>query len=205
MFSMPQRLRLTIGLIVKILAKNTALYRRICSFLKNDSGVSAVEFALLLPVMVLIYAGVVDLARGVETDKKVNRVASVVGDLISRQITVLPAQLDDIFLIGATTMAPSGGTPSVKVTFVTMEAVKVGGKYPAKVIWSRSTGDLKPDAKGSRIDIPDNLRIEKLGYIRVEAQYKYVPFTSYILPPITLSEVYYISPRYTSEIPCNGC
>ncbi len=183
----------------------TGILRKSRIFLGDQRGVSAVEFALLLPVMVLIYAGVVDVSRGVEADKKVNRVASVVGDLVSRQIKVEAIQLDDIFEIGAATMAPAGGKPEIKITFLNIEDKKVGGQLPARVLWSHSTRGMVTDKPGQRIDIPDNLRIEKLSYIRVEVQYKYQPLMSFAIPALNLSEVYYLSPRYTNEIPCNGC
>lgn len=197
------------GYVRRLSARLYFAYARSCwqmkRLVKDERGVSAVEFALLLPVMVLIYGGVVDLSRGVETNKKVNRVASVVGDLVSRQITVQAGELDDIFKIGATTMIPSSEAPGIKITFVKMEDTKVGGKYPAQVVWSRATTGLARDPAKSRIDIPDSLRIEKQTYIKVEVQYTYNPFIPYAVPPIKMSETYYISPRYTSEIPCNGC
>lgn len=178
---------------------------RIQRFAKDTRGVSAVEFALLLPVMVLIYGGVVDLSRGVEADKKVNRVASVVGDLLSRQVTVKVSELNDIFQIGATTMVPSATSPEIKVTFLQIESNAVAGLLPAKVLWSYATSGLKRDTVNSRITIPNDLRISTLTYIRVEVQYKYIPFMAYVMPALNLSEIYYISPRYTDEITCIDC
>lgn len=191
--------------IIHLVSGCAGLFPQLQRFAKDARGVSAVEFALLLPVMVLIYGGVVDLSRGVETDKKVNRVASVVGDLVSRQVTVKVSELNDIFKIGATTMVPSATSPEIKVSFLQIENTPVGGLLPAKVLWSYATSGLTRDPVNSRITIPNDLRLATLTYIRVEVQYKYTPFMAYVIPPLNLSEIYYISPRYTDEITCTGC
>jgi Flp pilus assembly protein TadG len=187
----------------KLGCKIQAAYACLRRFAQDQRGVSAVEFALLLPVMVIIYAGIADVARGVDASRKVNRIASVVGDLVSRQIKVIPAQLDDIFLIGATIMAPSLKAPEIKISFLKVEQVR--GNFVVTLDWSRKTRGFD-DRKGKGpTELPENLRKEVMNYIRVETQYTYVPLNSYVLPPIEMAETYYVSPRYTNTIPCEAC
>lgn len=175
------------------------------SFARDQRGVSAVEFALLLPVMILIYAGVADVSRGVDASRKVSRVASMVGDLISRQISVMPAQLDDVFKIGATIMMPSGTAPEVRVSFIKVEEVKNRPNLAVKLDWSQKTAGFKEssnrvDRENKQTYLPENLRQEPMNYIRVEAQYTYKPLLSAVLPDIAMEEIYYISPRYSDSI-----
>ncbi|WP_336886260.1 TadE/TadG family type IV pilus assembly protein [Pseudochrobactrum asaccharolyticum] len=174
------------------------------SFARDQRGVSAVEFALLLPVMILIYAGVADVSRGVDANRKVSRVASMVGDLISRQISVMPAQLDDVFKIGATLMIPSGTAPEIRVSFIKVEAVQNRPNL-VKLDWSQKTAGFKEssnrvDRENKQTYLPENLRQEPMNYIRVEAQYTYKPLLSAVLPDIAMEEIYYISPRYSDSI-----
>ncbi len=175
------------------------------SFARDQRGVSAVEFALLLPVMILIYAGVADVSRGVDANRKVSRVASMVGDLISRQISVMPAQLDDVFKIGATLMIPSGTAPEIRVSFIKVEAVQNRPNLIVKLDWSQKTAGFKEssnrvDRENKQTYLPENLRQEPMNYIRVEAQYTYKPLLSAVLPDIAMEEIYYISPRYSDTI-----
>ncbi len=175
------------------------------SFARDQRGVSAVEFALLLPVMILIYAGVADVSRGVDANRKVSRVASMVGDLISRQISVMPAQLDDVFKIGATLMIPSGTAPEIRVSFIKVEAVQNRPNLVVKLDWSQKTAGFKEssnrvDRENKQTYLPENLRQEPMNYIRVEAQYTYKPLLSAVLPDIAMEEIYYISPRYSDSI-----
>lgn len=179
-------------------------------FGRDERGVSAVEFALLLPVMVLIYAGVVDVSRGVEANRKVNRVASMVGDLVSRQISVVPGQLDDIFNIGATLMVPSTKAPDIRISFLKVENLRNSETLVVNLDWSHKTRGFtekgnKAEQERRRIFLPENLRQAEMNYIRVETQYIYEPLLSFVLPSISMEETYFISPRYSDAIPCADC
>ena len=174
-------------------------------FIRDERGVSAVEFALLLPVMVLIYAGVADVSRGVDANRKVSRIASVVGDLVSRQISIMPAQLDDIFTIGATIMGASRITPEIRVSFLKVEKLPNSQTLIVKLDWSQKTAGFtesgnQTEREKRRTHLPENLRQEVMNYIRVETQYVYEPLLAAVLPPINMEEIYYISPRYSDSI-----
>lgn len=188
--------------LVRLIQK---LYAHLRCFSKDERAVSAIEFALLLPVVILIYAGVADVSRGVDANRKVNRVASVVGDLVSRQISVLPAQLDDIFMIGASIMVPSAKSPEIKISFLKVERVQNTANVRVTLEWSRKTRGFD-DKKGmGATEVPENLRREVMNYIRVETQYTYEPLLAAVLPSINMAEAYFVSPRYSDIIPCAAC
>ena len=50
----------------------------------DERGVSAVEFALLLPLMVTLYLGGVEVSQGLTIDRKVTLVARTVADLAAQ-------------------------------------------------------------------------------------------------------------------------
>lgn len=199
-----------IGLHHKINGTRLALSSKLRKFRNDDRAIAAVEFALLLPVMILIYAGVADVSRGVDANRKVNRVASVVGDLVSRQISVLPAQLDDIFTIGSTIMFPSVTKPEMRISFLRVERVNNSNTLVVRLDWSRKTPGFVEKGSGSaqqarRVYLPEKLRQEPMNYIRVETQYTYIPLLSSVLPNIDMEEIYFASPRYSDTIPCPQC
>ena len=62
---------------------------------RDSRGVAAVEFALLLPILLLLYFGVVELTQGVMTQQRANHVAATVGDLVSQSSSLASADVAD--------------------------------------------------------------------------------------------------------------
>ena len=79
-----------------------SLIRRLAG---DESGVSAVEFALIAPVMLLFYAGMVDLCQGYMALKRTSHAASAVADLVSQSRTITKADINSIFEVGPAIMA----------------------------------------------------------------------------------------------------
>ncbi len=56
---------------------------------KDERGIAAVEFALILPLMLMIYMGLVELSRGMRVSQKLDLVAHSLADLTAQ---MLPGQ-----------------------------------------------------------------------------------------------------------------
>lgn len=65
--------------------------------LRSDRANVAVEFALALPVLLLMFLASAELGRFVLLHQKVDRVAVTISDLVARAETVSESELDDIF------------------------------------------------------------------------------------------------------------
>ncbi|MBD3756003.1 MAG: pilus assembly protein, partial [Gammaproteobacteria bacterium] len=63
---------------------------------RDNRGVAAVEFALILPFMIILLIGMAETTTGLNQNRKVNQVASSIGDIVAREITVTKASLQDI-------------------------------------------------------------------------------------------------------------
>jgi Flp pilus assembly protein TadG len=68
-------------IILSFVSSAAALRRRLLRCVQDERGVSAVEFALLLPLMVTLYLGGVEISQGLTIDRKVTLVARTVADL----------------------------------------------------------------------------------------------------------------------------
>src|SRR3954471_24418606 len=102
------------------------LFRR---FRRDERGVSAVEFALIAPFMILLYFGLVELCQALIAERKASHVASAVGDLVAQSESVTkatggsgPTSLVDIYSIGSSIMAPFPTTDlKIGITSVTAD------------------------------------------------------------------------------------
>ena len=80
-------------------------------FRQDQSGVSAVEFALLAPIMIALYFGMVEVCQAYMAQKRMSHVTSMVADLTAQAQSVTRNDLTDIFNIGNQIMEPFSPTP----------------------------------------------------------------------------------------------
>jgi Flp pilus assembly protein TadG len=112
----------------------------------DDSGLAAIEFAFVLPLMLAIYLGIVELSNGLSASRKVDLVAHAMSDLTgqitgggagSGQAAITDAEMQQIFLAGAALIAPLSATP-LTITISEVNIQLVSGAYKATVNWSVS-------------------------------------------------------------------
>jgi Flp pilus assembly protein TadG len=182
---------------MKITTSRTAqLLRR---FSREQRGASALEFALLAPLMLGLYIGCVEISDGVAADRKVTLTAGTLANLTSQVTTLVTADMDNIFAASTAIMNPYTNTVSAKVSCLKIDA---GGTVTVQ--WGTATTGTTPHSTGEAITIPDNLKAPGVvSYlILAEVGYQYVPVTGFspgfshiAATGITLSDKMYMSPR----------
>ena len=183
-------------------------------FRQDRRGIAAVEFALLAPVMVMVYFAVAELSQGLMANRKVSTVASSIGDLTAQAPSsgVTPSQLADIFNVGATLMQPyptSSKQLNMRLTSVTVDSNNV-----PRVDWSQGYGNLTARTKGDPVTLPlatkANASDPDMPFIGVgqsvimaEAHYAFTSPISYYLPGTSdLHDTLYLSPRSGAKVAC---
>ena len=168
-------------------------------FCRDQKGLAAVEFALLAPVMILLYFGMVELCQGYMAQKRMSHVTSMVADLTAQAQSVSQNDLTDIFNIGNEIMQPfSPDSLQVRVSSVTRGADGV-----VNVDWSfgRDMDDLE-----GPVTIPVGLIGNEESLIVAEAIYDYESPVDQFLPGVTkLSRTFYLRPRVVDKVACSNC
>ncbi|HUG61024.1 MAG TPA: TadE/TadG family type IV pilus assembly protein [Methylomirabilota bacterium] len=146
--------------------------------LRDRRGVSAVEFALILPLMLLLYAGSVEISEALAVDRKVNQLASTVGDLVSQRATINTVEVNNIFNAGTAIMEPYS-TTSVKVM---VAAVNIVSASSQKVAWAVAKNDTAPaTGANSPIAIPEAIATVGSQVIVTRVRYTFVsPFADFM-------------------------
>ena len=70
--------------------------RRLADIGACRRGVAAMEFALVLPLMVLVLVGIAELGNALLLDRKITRAAHIGADLVNQEDTVTAADITDI-------------------------------------------------------------------------------------------------------------
>src|SRR5919198_4366899 len=99
---------------MRSLPSRIELIQRLVSFARDRRGISAVEFAMLLPLMVTLYLGVVEVSQGVAIDRKVTLTTRTMADLASRVSSINNADMSSLLNASAAVIAPYDKT-KVKV------------------------------------------------------------------------------------------
>lgn len=181
--------------------------RRILGRLRRDrKGVSAVEFALIAPVLVCFYFGCIEISTMLITDRKVTSTAASVGDLVARLPSIDTAEMNNIFNSTVINMAPNDFTDTrIRVTSIVFAA---DGVTPV-VSWSRSTANWTAHANGAVMTVPAGIIPTGGSVILTEVEYDYTSITKLYDTETgflfdvsrTMSDDYYARPRRVDIIP----
>lgn len=162
---------------------------RAAAFAASTGGVAAVEFALVLPVMVALLLGMSEVTLGVNIDRKLSLLSRSLADLSSRTKEMSKSDLDDVFKAASVIMQPYNAA-QMKMVVTSMKVEKVGSNLVGKVAWScpRGTGAA---AKPSNVNytVPSGFQTENTYYMVIETALPYTPmFGKAITGTINLNE-----------------
>jgi Flp pilus assembly protein TadG len=172
---------------------------------RAEGGSAAVEFALILPVMLLVYIGTLEGSMLITMDRKVQSVAGAVGDLVARadeQVTA--AQMQDYFRAASGIMTPY--SPDSVRQVVTAVEVRADGS--TRVVWTRqyqngTYSGTTPHTVNATFPLPAEMINIALGrmVIASEATYNYTPLLGVIFnTPVDLYRSSFFMPRFGGDI-----
>lgn len=128
---------------------------RLCArlFRRDRCGVAALEFALILPVILLLYLGGAEVTQTIIASRKATLVARALSDLVAQLPSgseLTDADLANVFAAGGAIMSPFS-TSTLRMTITSVEFVARADApygYDAKPRWSvvRNGGSFRPCA-----------------------------------------------------------
>lgn len=179
--------------------------RLIARLIADRRGVSAVEFALLAPVMILIYFGLTQFSLAYMAERRASHSAAMIADLVAQSGKTSVKDLQSVSDIGQMLMKPFAASPlTTRISSVTMD-----DKGRAWVDWSYTSNSnvLQPLSKLTPIaDLPPGLAGDKESLIIGETRYDYRSAFPDILPTLTtFGRKYYLRPRTVNQVICTDC
>ena len=173
---------------------------RPAQFVQEVRALGAVEFALIVPVMLLVWVGTVELAELHLASRKVTVAAQTAADLIAQEKSVTEAQLEDVIAAVNAIMVPYP-TTSMSYDLVSVEADTDGS---VSIGWRFTQGTASAGIGGIPPKAPP-LLTENDSVIVAVISYQHQPlFDIGIVTEIVdvnITEEAYSRPRKVSKIP----
>jgi Flp pilus assembly protein TadG len=185
---------------------------KICRrFDASTRGVAAVEFAIIIPVLLLLFLASFDGANAIAVYMKVRSATFTLASITNQYTTSTNGiQSTDMTAITGSTaavLAPYSSTPVV----VTISEIKAASASSAAVSWSYSLNGTAYAQGTSWKTLPSQFTTINAcnSYpcylIFAEVSYKYTPsFGYFVTGPITLSDNLYVTPRSSVCIQYNS-
>jgi Flp pilus assembly protein TadG len=167
-------------------------------FARDRRGVSAIEFAMIAPLLITFYLGMAETTQAMMAKRKASHVASAIGDLVAQDQSLTNAEMADTWTIGNALLSPypTTGRLKMRVTSVTANASGV-----AKVDWSDNSGWTDVTDGSTWTGIPAGLITAGQSLIIAETTYAYdSPIKKYVPNTTDFARTYYLRPRKINTV-----
>ena len=161
-----------------------------------SGGAAAIEFALLAPVMIAMFFGVVEFSAAVDCRTRVTNMASTAADLVAQDTVISPADMTNVFAaLNAIVFPFSSATSKIVIS-----SIVDNGSGGGKVDWSDAqNGPAR--TPGSSVTVPAGLISSGGSVILAEVTYTYSsPTTVVLIGAVTMSNSFYAHPRRSAKV-----
>ncbi|ANK83859.1 MULTISPECIES: TadE/TadG family type IV pilus assembly protein [Rhizobium] len=186
----------------------TRLVQQARRLAREREGAGAIEFAILFPVLVMLYIGAFEITIGLSVSKRATRAAGSIADLVTQQQSVTKSALAQMPSVATAMFVPYNSTSlTLKITGISIDA---GAN--AKVLWSWAQDGTTPYAKNVTVsDVPADMKTANSFLVRTELS---IPYTMFLFAPnfmpdgmrtITIRRSYFYRQRQGDSISCGDC
>jgi Flp pilus assembly protein TadG len=170
--------------------------------LAHNGGVAAIEFALVVPLVIIVYAGGFEIVQAATVNRKLTDTTVQLANVTTQYTAVASADLNNIFAASSQIMAPY---PTSSLTIVVSE-IQTDIHSNGTVAWSQGYPSTTPCLpKNSAVTLPTGFASPSSFYILVQTNYSYAPtIGSAFVHTIPMTDQIFMVPRQSTSIPATG-
>jgi Flp pilus assembly protein TadG len=169
-------------------------------FVADCEGSSVVEFAVLLPLMLIMYFGSIQITDAISADRQVTLVASTVAEITSQYTQVSSTDVSNILGAASAVLSPF----AVKNASVTLTSVTIDNNGNATVAWSSCVNGTARSGSVTNL-IPAGLLVPNTSVIWGEASYNYKPAIGWVITgTLQMYDQIFLRPRQSTSVTLNG-
>ena len=171
-------------------------------FLRDQQAIAVVEFALVLPVLMILFYGVVEVTRFILITQKVEKLAHSVADMTAQEHVATTAALDQVLAAASDIMNPYAMTNNGKIVISSL--YRTAGVAQASVNWRYEGGGTLAGvtshlgAVGATPTMPTGFTFdERENVIAAEVFYRFSPLISnQFFGTVTVYRAAFYKPRF---------
>lgn len=167
------------------------------ALIAHRGGIAASEFALLLPIMILLLFGTAEVGSAVLVHRKITAATQTAADLVAQATIMDDNDIENLFDAMDAVMSPYDDGSA---TYVVESIVTEDGN--TEIDWVEISGTDEAQA-GDEIDLPDGVMLAGSSVIVVRVSYPYEPIFGDLIFPggqFTMSDIAYLKPRRTDQV-----
>lgn len=165
-------------------------------FRAANSGVVAVEFAFVAPLLMAMFFGGYSIVQAVAVGRKVTITTRALADLTSQFATMKSTDMTTVLNASTQIIAPFDPTVlSMRLTEVTTD---ITGLLPT-VTWSVAR-NMTAYSCGAPFTLPLSMLKPNTSYIFSEVGYQYNPLVTTYLAPFSIKDHIYMLPRISNSV-----
>lgn len=184
--------------------------RNLKNFSGNQSGVAAMEFVLVFPILIALFMGCIELYGHFNAIRKLGNLTSSIADIVAQSRTISEKQLKALHPLAQTLMAPLDST-SISYSITNVRQKNIGQK--PKLVWQQvhnasgisalnkgGNGACKNYTGAPGKSFPPN---QDVIYVSMEFVYNSI-FSELLGSSTTYSDNMLAVPRNTSSVKITG-
>jgi Flp pilus assembly protein TadG len=180
--------------------KRRGRLRGLRSLAGDRRGVAAVEFALLVPVVIVVYVVGFEVMEASTVYRKLTDTTVQLANVTAQYTSVADGDVSNVLNASAQIMTPYPTTNlSIRLSEVTTDPSGAGF-----VAWGKAFQGTAL-AEGTSVTMPAGFQTPNTSYILVQTSYAYQPVIGgAFIQPITMTNQIFMLPRSSSSIPYTG-
>jgi Flp pilus assembly protein TadG len=163
-------------------------------------GVAALEFALVVPVVIIVYLAGFEVMEAATVYRKLTDTTVQIANVTAQYTTMGSADVTKVLGASSQIMTPySTSNLSIVLSEVTTDAAGKGS-----VTWSQAYQGTAL-AAGAPVTMPGGFKTGNTSYLLVQTTYAYQPVIGgAFIRPLSMTNLMFMQPRSSSSIPYTG-
>lgn len=166
--------------------------------LQDRRALAALEFALLSPLLVMLFLGTIEVTQLIRVKTRMALAAQAIQNMVAGQSSATQASLDIAYAGGQLVMTPFAGS-NLKASIASVTYSSAGAA--STVAWQTLEGGATSMSTTTACTLASGLSLDSDSVIIVQATYSYTPILSFLLSSsYTLTQVAYGRPRNATTV-----